>query len=238
MLDAAREACGNWRRFDSFLWVDRPDAPDDFTIVYTNNRDSDTLTQSNAHVIEEALEPFVGHDVFSEHHNHWACGWIDGFSIRVFRDGKITPAFRAYYELMRTLEDYPILDEDDYSARQQDRIAESWEDWGRQDFEKALSARFYGIEFCDDCWGFFSKMADRANVYWEEDSGGGFSIDMDQIIDLIELDDITDYLVSYVVSWIDVGAQSEDYYDESEAIKRVDQLRKKGFFATYSTPDA
>ena len=51
-----------------------------------------------------------------ESHCHWAVGHVDGFSIRVYRDGEITDAFKAYHELMEQLAGYPILDEEDYSA--------------------------------------------------------------------------------------------------------------------------
>jgi hypothetical protein len=53
-----------------------------------------------------------------ESHSHWLVGHVDGFSVRVFRDGEITEAFRIYHELAEQLADYPILDESDYSNRE------------------------------------------------------------------------------------------------------------------------
>ena len=38
-------------------------------------------------------------------------GALDGFSLRVFRDGQITEAFKAYHALAVAMADYPILDE-------------------------------------------------------------------------------------------------------------------------------
>lgn len=64
-------------------------------------------------------------DVVPEHHSHWACGWIDGHSIRVFRDGDITDAFRAYHELAQRLADYPLLDEEDFSRREYEATLEN-----------------------------------------------------------------------------------------------------------------
>ena len=46
-----------------------------------------------------------------EHHRSWLCGWIDGYAIRVYQNGKITKAFRTYHELSSRLADYPVLDE-------------------------------------------------------------------------------------------------------------------------------
>jgi len=56
--------------------------------------------------------------VVEESHNHWAVGHIDGFSLRVFRGGEITEAFRTFHKLMESLAAYPILDEEDLSRRE------------------------------------------------------------------------------------------------------------------------
>jgi len=238
---AARELAGNWRDFDSFAWHDRPDDCDDFAIVYTNGRDSDVLSESNAHAISEALEPYTDGDdpdVYSEHHNHWACGWIDGFSIRVYRNGKITDAFRAYCELQARLEDYPILDEDDYYAREAEAIDESWSNWAGSDFTKALEEKFEGVDFNwpddDTLRVFFNEKADEANEYWEAD-GSGYSIRVGHIVGGIELDDLEDWIVWYEVSYIDCGMVCESFSDETEAIERVDTLRAAGFIGASYT---
>lgn len=121
--DAARKAAGNWRHFDSFAWhrsVDLSDA-ERFCIIYTHHRDSTLLDKSNHASIEMALMPFTNGenpDVVPEHHHHWAVGWVDGFSIRVFKRGRITRAFRTYHALAQRMADYPVLDEQDYCRRE------------------------------------------------------------------------------------------------------------------------
>ena len=125
---AAREARGNWQRFDSFGWHDRPEDCEEWAIVYTHNRDSGLLDQSNADAIDKALAPFAegdNPDVRAEHHGHWACGWIDGYAIRVYRNGQITEAFRAFHELAARLADYPVLDEEDFSRREYEATLEN-----------------------------------------------------------------------------------------------------------------
>lgn len=123
--EAAREAAGNWKRFDCFVWWRESEIedPENWTIFYSHHRDSGLLEQSNAEQIQESLAEFIDGDdpdVVVESHNHWAVGHVDGFSIRVFRDGEITDAFRTLHGLLTQLEDYPILDEDDYSEREYD----------------------------------------------------------------------------------------------------------------------
>jgi hypothetical protein len=129
--DAAKDAAGNWQHFDSFVWFrdrDLEDA-DEWAIFYTHHRDSGLLDQSNAAVIEQALEQFSegnDPDLVFESHNHWAVGHVDGFSVRVCdQQGEVTAAFRAYHELVQQLEDYPILDESDYSEREYEATIEN-----------------------------------------------------------------------------------------------------------------
>lgn len=121
--EAAMEAAGNWQTFDCFSWWRERDLdhPDDWMIHYTHHRDSGLLDQSNAEQIRKKLEPFTEEDdpdVVEESHNHWAVGHIDGFSLRVFRGGEITEAFRTFHKLMESLAAYPILDEEDLSRRE------------------------------------------------------------------------------------------------------------------------
>ena len=126
----AKEAAGNWRRFGSFAWFrarELADA-DNWTIVYTSNRDSGLMEQSNAVAVHNALLPFMkgkNPDVVEESHSHWAVGHVDGFSIRVYRRGKTTKAFAKWCELKARRDDYPILDEDDYYACQSEAALEN-----------------------------------------------------------------------------------------------------------------
>ena len=109
--EAARQAAGNWRTFESFCWHRGRELDDagDWAIFYTHHRDSDLLDQSNADFIRRALEPFTNADdpdVVFESHRHWAVGHIGGVSIRVNRNGEITEAFRRWHELAEAL---PII---------------------------------------------------------------------------------------------------------------------------------
>lgn len=119
---AAHHAAGNWLSFKSFVWDREDELPDSrqWAIYYTHHRDSGLRDRSNARVIERALEPFTkgdDPDVVFEFHAHWTVGQLNGFSIRVLREGQITEAFRIYHGLMERLSDHPILDEEHYSGR-------------------------------------------------------------------------------------------------------------------------
>ncbi len=170
---AAKEGAGNWRRFECFAWDRARELarPESWAIVYTHHRDSGLLDLSNAETIKKALEGFMGGDnpdVVAEHHQHWAVGWIDGYSIRVFRRGRITKAFKTYHELVERMDDYPVLDEHDYSRREYeatlDNIADSaWrlkrefalpEDWEAEVYGWFSDHDYAAIENRDDQGGY------------------------------------------------------------------------------------
>lgn len=123
-LNEARHViAGNWQHFKCFAWFRRSELKDAraWAVIYTQHRDSGLVDQSNAAVIDRAMKPFTegkDPDVIYESHSHWAVGHVDGFSVRVFRDGRVTKAFQTYHALARQIEDYRILDESDYSERE------------------------------------------------------------------------------------------------------------------------
>lgn len=170
--DAAREAAGNWRRFSCFVWFRERDIPDpeNWAVIYTHNRDSGLLDQSNAQQIAEALEAHTegdDPDVVMESHDHWAVGHVDGFSVRVYRDGQVTEAFKAYHDLAERLADYPILDEEDYSKREYEATVENIADaaWRVKD-EYVLPEGWEG-----DVYSWLSDHRQRA-VENRDDQGG------------------------------------------------------------------
>lgn len=71
----AHEMVNNWREFDSFAMHDKTiRESDNYAIVYTENRDSDLLTQSNAAEIDKRLKPFRSYPRMCQcsllHHAH------------------------------------------------------------------------------------------------------------------------------------------------------------------------
>lgn len=220
---AAQECAGNWHEFDSFCWYDRPDEnPDDWGIIYTHNRDSGTIERCNGESIAEALAPFLDSgDVVAEHHTHWACGWVDGFAIRVYRAGEITEAFRAYFGLLERMEDYPILDEQRLGEMEAEESAQGWEDWARCDFIRAMEKRF-GVEIVETdkpaIKKVFDDTSDQICEYWFND-GSGMTVRIDKITEAVELEsalpflDITlsDRAQATLSSLLDSIERSRDY---------------------------
>ena len=178
--DAAEQAAGNWQSFECFVW-DRRNLPDGdkWAIVYTSNRDSGLIDQSNADAIDKALKPFTrgkNPNVFGERHSHWAVGYVDGYAIRVYKRGRITKAFRTYHELAQRLAEYPILDEQDYSNREYQATLENFgnevyrlkheydlpDGWESAAFGWLANNDDRAIENCDDQGGYATEEQLRA----------------------------------------------------------------------------
>ena len=172
LKDAAKQAAGNWQHFKCFVWYrdPEPEKPQDWAVIYTHNRDSGLLDQSNAAVIRKAMLPFTEDDdpdVVFESHSHWAVGHVDGFSIRVFKRGRITKAFRTYHELAERMDDYPILDESDYSERE---FNATYENVGEAAWR--LRSEFdLPEDWQSDVYGWLSDHRDRA-LENTDDQGG------------------------------------------------------------------
>lgn len=133
-IDAlAEKMVDNWKRFTAFGWSGRHDlrdAGDGWCIVYTHNRDSDVLTESNAKVYEREMDRLTYTDDFrAERHGCWAHGWRDGYAIRVYTaKGKVTTAFRTFARLYLAERDYPVLDDDLYSEMEMEEANRVWKD--------------------------------------------------------------------------------------------------------------
>jgi hypothetical protein len=183
----ANEAAGNWQHWSCFAWFGKPDNAEQFTLVYTSNRDSDTLDLANAKAIDDELSQFIDDgDVIRQSHSHWAVGHVDGYAIRVRDENGITAAFRCWCALQEKLADYPILDESLFSEMEMESQNESWQLWAQADFRRAIERSLdVEIDSAADLSEIFQTACDRSNTYWEGDS-----IDVERAADVVTLADV------------------------------------------------
>jgi hypothetical protein len=196
----AEQAAGNWADFKCFAWFEQPENPDQFTVVYTSNRDSDILDRANAQAIQAELSQyFESGDVIPQRHSHWAVGHVDGYAIRVYDESEnVTAAFRCWCDLMGRLDDYPILDESLYGEMEIEAQNESWELWARRDFIRAVeSALDVTLDESDSSAMLtaFENARERSNTYWEGDS-----IDVERIAQAVTYDDVRALIVPIAVT--------------------------------------
>jgi hypothetical protein len=108
----------------------------DWVVVVGQNRDSDMLTQSN---FVSALEMLGGEgkNVEIARFGHWGCGWFE----LILVNPKSMKSLKVAYEIKKSLEDYPVLNEGDYSEREHEYRSE-YADQAKDSLAEALSKHF------------------------------------------------------------------------------------------------
>lgn len=129
------------------------------------NRDSDCLTRSNFRVAYAAVAPLAtGVDcdgvgtagVQKVRENHFFCGWIEWIAIHESN----VDALKKADELAAKIEDYPALNEDDWSTLEDEEAQETWESFSLRD-------RLHVMRGCRGV----SLFAARHNYYPSDDQG-------------------------------------------------------------------
>ena len=89
-------------------------------VPVSHNRDADCLSQSNFAVALKMLGG-EGDNVQVHRFGHWSCGW---FEIIIVRSG--TYEAKVAEDIEKVLKDYPVLDDEDFSRREQESADEVW----------------------------------------------------------------------------------------------------------------
>ena len=96
----------------------------EYYVFLGQHRDSDLLTQSN---FDCGLKAIGGESdtVHIVREGHWAVGWIEWIAIHE----SDAAALKEADEIMAALEDYPVVDEMDFSEREFEAVLEYWDGW-------------------------------------------------------------------------------------------------------------
>lgn len=94
----------------------------DWLCLVIQNRDSDTLTESN---FRSALKLLGGEskNVQVMRYGHWACGWWEALAVK-----ENTPQAKIATEIDDKLQDYPVVDEEDWSELESETADKVWRD--------------------------------------------------------------------------------------------------------------
>lgn len=126
MSDTQLTPYGRWSpsQYDT-KGLDLPEHQEWLVSPIGHNRDSDECAESNwayqATQLEE-IDP-EGEDHMVGDFGHWACGW---FEVVLVRPG--SPAHDLVRNLAERLDNYPLLDEDDFSERERESADLIWRD--------------------------------------------------------------------------------------------------------------
>jgi hypothetical protein len=95
---------------------------------------------------------------------------------------------------IESLENYPLLSEDDHSSLEMELQEEAWADWAERDFSRALEQRLSSVLENDEraekiveslspgsLYSLFSALSESASIYWQEESSYGQWIDCERV---------------------------------------------------------
>ena len=123
----------------------------EYYIACSHTRDSGPLEESNWYAISSRLQQYTelteGSDIAYDKHNapliivrasHWAVGWVEFIGIHEDASDLLMIA----EDMRKAMQNYPVLDDDDYYQREYDRAMETWKSMSTGD--RIIYLREYG----------------------------------------------------------------------------------------------
>lgn len=121
-----------WKRPRDYFGAEWPG----WYVFLGQHRDSDILTRSNFRCAWKAVEPFSGEEckvpddsddaestsVRIIRENHWAVGWVEWIGIH----DSNAEALKVADDIAGRLENYPVVDDDDFSAIETEEAEAYW----------------------------------------------------------------------------------------------------------------
>jgi len=126
-----------------------------------------------------------------------------GFHPGLWRAARLgSDAARAMVEALESLDDYPLLDDEALSEIEMEAQSEAWESWAGGDYRRALASELdatlsalLGDEAAEllgsevdlseapdtALFSLFLACSDSAGIYWEIETGGGASLDVERL---------------------------------------------------------
>lgn len=188
-----------------------PDQQNWLVAPVSRTRDSGPLDESN---FECALAQLGGEseDVQIHRFGHWGPGWFEIILINPERRDLVSKA----EEIEASLENYPVLDDEDHSRREWECYVESWDSWGRREYTKQISKKLFELypNGVSEDWT-DSEIADaiselpdatidelrhdaaqKANWEYEPD-GDGVTINIKGLAEKTDMDRLADLAIEY-----------------------------------------
>ena len=97
------DSYSNYSGFDYAGWLCGP----------SRSRDSDILAESNFQTALEMLGGEIEDQIEVRRVGHWACGWFEQIMVKA-----TSPKAQELFEIHKSLKQYPVLDESDFSERE------------------------------------------------------------------------------------------------------------------------
>jgi len=129
------------------------------------SRDSDCLEESNFDAMLKILGESEKETVQIVCESHWLVGWVEWIAIHESDENSLALA----RETCKKLNDYPVLDEEDFSAREWEKSANYWDSLSpREKVQMAMDERKRCLRLKDEpVWPFgrwsYSDLVDHSD---------------------------------------------------------------------------
>lgn len=187
-----------------------PDYPTTISVV-GQSRDSGLLEQSN---FRSALELLGGESetVLVVRDSHWAVGWVE--TLRVELSDKV--AIKKACEILAALENYPVVDDDDYSELQYEYFYNYAKNAAPS--VAAVLVKVFGLDESLTENEEFLSVCTELNVFHQESAGEDSAL-MNNPYHITELDDRD--TKEYIRALEDIISNHGEYYKDNESFKLI-----------------
>ena len=141
-----------WTHPDSYMGEEYPE----YFKGPARSRDSEPLEESNFRTALEMLGGEQEPEVIVARSSHWAVGWVE--QILVHKDAQDKVAILQ--EIGNSLENYPVLNDEDFFEEEQNRYRASFDSWAKESAIEML-----GLEEMDE-QGEFAEGSDAEIALW------------------------------------------------------------------------
>lgn len=174
-------------------------------LVLPTSRTHDTgpIEESN---FAAALERLGGESDTVQVHsfNHWGPGWFEIIVVHPSRESEAE-------EIEKSLENYPVLDEEDLFRREMEAAGEDWENWGEQEFRDIIKGL---VELNEEQEDMLDSYVDLAGLWREVTNHIGWAEQNDGHSTNFNFKDAKKYLSEHPdLIWdaIDEASTSKEY---------------------------
>lgn len=142
----------------------------------------DSVTVANYNFLMKEFADCLGKSVWTYYGHYGTYGIVYDPKLMKENDRK------RMREFVHSLEQYPVLDEDEWARVEEQAIQDAWESWVEYDTKRRLE------EFFDDGWvitglenpetlkGFFFHMVEKTNSEWINKTGNSAYIDIELVL--------------------------------------------------------
>lgn len=193
-----------WKYPESYMGIDY----EGYFVLIGTNRDDDIIGTSNYEAVKKIFEedhkvPVIeGYEmdkknhpeVIEVHFNHFLCGHVS--QIMIYHKCK-EEVVNVVSDIVTSLSDYPVLDDNDYEERKDEVIRESYQGYIEREFISLIKKTLdlYDIDTKEGKNGqwYLDDLIEKGNTEWIIEGNSAHVYNMEKLAGFIKLDKVREY---------------------------------------------